>query len=174
MRGSSSCDPVINTFLMLGLLAFSASTTSKPPQFGMRISMMARSTGKLTVCIHTVDAFENKMTPDVSKFEDVCTYPFLNPQTGPIEVEGAEPGDTLVVKIHEIEPTRDHAVTGLVPYFGGLTSTRPDPTLQDALEEQWLFLQAYHLLGPVGQMRLGNMVNPKFTMVAKFPKQYLG
>ena len=35
-------------------------------------------------------------------------------------------------------------------------------------------LQAYHLLGQVGQMRLGNMVDPKFTMVAKFPKQYLG
>lgn len=70
----------------------------------------------------------------------MCTYPFLNPQTGPIAVEAAESGDTLVVKIQSIEPTRDHAVTGLVPYFGGLTSTRPDPTLQDALEEQWLFL----------------------------------
>lgn len=93
-----------------------------------------------TVCIHTVDAFENKMTPEVGHFSDVCTYPFLNPQTGPIVVKGAEPGDTLVVKIESIEPTRDHAVTGLVPYFGGLTSTKPDPTLQDALEEQWLFL----------------------------------
>ena len=26
-----------------------------------------------TVCIHTVDAFENKMTPDVKQLEDVCT-----------------------------------------------------------------------------------------------------
>ena len=34
-------------------------------------------------------------------------------------------------------------------------------------------LQAYHLLGQVGQMRLGNMVDPKFTMVAKFPQRYL-
>lgn len=93
-----------------------------------------------TVCIHTVDAFENKMTPQVRHFADVCTYPFLNPQTGPILVEGAEPGDTLVVQIHEIVPTRDHAVTGTLPYFGGLTSTRLDPTLQPPLEEQWLFL----------------------------------
>ena len=92
------------------------------------------------VCIHTVDAFENKMTPEVNRFEDVCTYPFLNPQTGPIVIEGAEPGDTLVVKIHEIEPTRDHAVTGTIPNFGGLTSTRLDPTLQQPLKEQWLFL----------------------------------
>lgn len=93
-----------------------------------------------TIAIHTVDAFENKMTPQVKQFSDVCTYPFLNPQTGPIIVAGAEPGDTLVVKIQEIKPTRDHAVTGTVPYFGGLTSTRLDPTLQPALEEQWLFL----------------------------------
>ena len=92
------------------------------------------------VCIHTVDAFENKTTPDVEVFSDICEYPFLNPQTGPILIEGAEVGDTLIVKIHDIEPTRDHAVTGLVPFFGGLTSTRPDPMLQDPLEEQWLFL----------------------------------
>jgi acetamidase/formamidase len=93
-----------------------------------------------TVCIYTVDAFENKMTPQVRRFADVCTYPFLNPQTGPILVEGARPGDTLVVQIHSITPTRDHAVTGTIPYFGGLTSTNLDPTLQAALEEQWLFL----------------------------------
>ena len=92
------------------------------------------------VVIHTLDAFENKMTPEVRCFADVCTYPYLNPQTGPIIVNGAEPGDTLVVHIHEIEPTRDHAVTGTVPYFGGLTSTNGDPTLQPPLEEQWLFL----------------------------------
>ena len=93
-----------------------------------------------TVTIYTLDAFENKMTPQVKRFADVCTYPFLNPQTGPILVSGAEPGDTLVVKIHEIIPTRDHAVTGTIPYFGGLTSTPLDPKLQPPLEEQWLFL----------------------------------
>jgi len=94
-----------------------------------------------TVVIHTVDAFENKMTPEVERFADVCTYPFLNPQTGPIVVNGAEPGDTLAVKIHEIVPTRDHAVTGTIPYFGGLTSTKLDPALQPPLEEQWLRTQ---------------------------------
>ena len=35
-------------------------------------------------------------------------------------------------------------------------------------------LRAYHFLGQVGQMRLGNMVDPKYTMVAKFPRRYLG
>ena len=30
-------------------------------------------------------------------------------------------------------------------------------------------MKAYHFLGQVGQMRLGNMVDPKYTMVAKCP-----
>ena len=34
-------------------------------------------------------------------------------------------------------------------------------------------MRAYHLLGQVGQMRLGNMVDPKYTMVAKCPRAYL-
>ena len=34
-------------------------------------------------------------------------------------------------------------------------------------------MKAYHLLGQVGQMRLGNRVDPKFTVVAKCPRRYL-
>ena len=34
-------------------------------------------------------------------------------------------------------------------------------------------MKAYHFLGQVGQMRLGNMVDPKYTMVAKCPRRYL-
>src|SRR6187399_1725318 len=34
---------------------------------------------------------------------------FVNPQTGPFYVEGAEPGDTLVLHLVELEPARDWA-----------------------------------------------------------------
>lgn len=34
-------------------------------------------------------------------------------------------------------------------------------------------LEAYHLLGQVGQMRLGNMVDPNYTMVAKVERRYV-
>jgi amidase len=65
---------------------------------------------------------------------------FLNPQTGPIFVEGAEPGDTLAVRIESIEPTRDFAVSVLIPYFGGLTSTNLTRTLQEPLPERvWIW-----------------------------------
>ena len=34
-------------------------------------------------------------------------------------------------------------------------------------------LEAYHLLGQVGQMRLSNMVDPNYTMVAKIARKYV-
>ena len=42
---------------------------------------------------------------------EVCEFPFLNPQTGPFYVEGAEPGDTLAVHFVSIEPARDWAAS---------------------------------------------------------------
>jgi amidase len=93
------------------------------------------------VTIHTDDAFESRIT----KKEDLpsralATAKFLNPQTGPIYVEGAEPGDTLAVRIERIEPTRDFAVSVLIPYFGGLTSTNLTRTLQEPLPERvWIW-----------------------------------
>jgi amidase len=93
------------------------------------------------VTIHTDDAFESRIT----KKEDLpsralATAKFLNPQTGPIYVEGAEPGDTLAIRIETIEPTRDFAVSVLIPYFGGLTSTNMTSTLQEPLPERvWIW-----------------------------------
>ena len=93
------------------------------------------------VAIHTDDAFESRIT----RKEDLpsralATAKFLNPQTGPIYVEGAEPGDTLAVRIESIEPTRDFAVSVLIPYFGGLTSTNFTRTLQEPLPERvWIW-----------------------------------
>jgi acetamidase/formamidase len=93
------------------------------------------------VTIHTDDAFESRIT----KKEDLpsralATAKFLNPQTGPIYVEGAEPGDSLAVHIERIEPTRDFAVSVLIPYFGGLTSTDFTRTLQEPLPERvWIW-----------------------------------
>ena len=93
------------------------------------------------VTIHTDDAFESRIT----KKEDLpsralATAKFLNPQTGPIYVEGAEPGDSLAVRIESIVPTRDFAVSVLIPYFGGLTSTNLTRTLQEPLPERvWIW-----------------------------------
>src|ERR687898_344557 len=93
------------------------------------------------VTIHTNDAFESRITKkEHLPSHALATAKFLNPQTGPIYVEGAEPGDTLAVRIESIEPTRDFAVSVLIPYFGGLTSTNLTRTLQDPLPERvWIW-----------------------------------
>ena len=89
------------------------------------------------VVIHTEDAFESQIkTAEDLPSQALATAKFLNPQTGPIYVEGAEPGDTLVVRMESIEPNRDYAVSCYVPYFGGLTSTSLTRTLQEALPEK--------------------------------------
>ncbi|MGY1714169.1 acetamidase/formamidase family protein [Geodermatophilus sp. SYSU D01106] len=70
----------------------------------------------------------------------VCQFPYLNPVTGPIAVEGAEPGDTLAVHLVDIAPARDWAVSSTFPHFGALTTTHSTAMLHEPLEELvWLY-----------------------------------
>jgi amidase len=102
---------------------------------------IARVKPEERVTIHTNDAFESRITKkEHLPSRALATAKFLNPQTGPIYVEGAEPGDTLAVHIESIQPTRDFAVSVLIPYFGGLTSTNVTRTLQEPLPERvWIW-----------------------------------
>ena len=80
----------------------------------------------------------------VRGFEDlpsqVCTFPYLNPVTGPIAVRGAEPGDTIAVHFVDIRPARDWAISSTFPHFGALTSTHTTAMLHAALEERvWVY-----------------------------------
>ena len=65
---------------------------------------------------------------------------FVNPQTGPFYVEGAEPGDTLVLHLVAVEPARDWGASAAIPFFGGMTSTDRVVTLQDPLPDTtWIY-----------------------------------
>jgi acetamidase/formamidase len=88
----------------------------------------------------TEDCFAGKVrTPD-DLTSKVCTMPFLNPQTGPFLVEGAEPGDTLAVHFASIEPSRDWAASTTVPLFGALTATHTTAMLHPPLPEAvWIW-----------------------------------
>jgi amidase len=107
--------------------------------FSRYVDPIARVAPGETVAIHTEDAFESRITRTEDRPSEILG-PYLNPQTGPIYVEGAEPGDTLAVEILSIEPTRDWAVSAFIPYFGGLTSTKFTRLLQDPIPERvWLY-----------------------------------
>jgi acetamidase/formamidase len=65
---------------------------------------------------------------------------FVNPQTGPFYVEGAEPGDTLVLHLVALTPARDWGASAAIPFFGGMTSTDRVVTLQDPLPDTtWIY-----------------------------------
>ncbi|HEY2272663.1 MAG TPA: acetamidase/formamidase family protein [Jatrophihabitantaceae bacterium] len=85
--------------------------------------------------LFTEDCFAGRVRGVNDLVSEVCEFPYLNPQTGPFAVAGAEPGDTVAVHFVSIEPARDWAASTTVPFFGALTSTHATATLQDALPE---------------------------------------
>jgi acetamidase/formamidase len=89
----------------------------------------------------TRDAFNGAVTSVDDKPSVVITNPhYLNPQTGPFFVEGAEPGDTLAVHFVSIEPRDTWGASSTVPFFGSLTATPSTAMLHGALEERtWIF-----------------------------------
>jgi amidase len=102
---------------------------------------IARVSPGQPVVVHCDDAFESRIrSQDDIPSRALAGAKFLNPQTGPIYIEGAEPGDTLAIHIEDITATRNFAVSCLIPYFGGLTSTSVTRTLQPSLEEKvWIW-----------------------------------
>ena len=53
-----------------------------------------------------------------------------NPLTGPFFIEGAEPGDTLAVRILDLQVDGNQGVGALSPGFGAINSTHYTPMLE--------------------------------------------
>jgi amidase len=67
-----------------------------------------------------------------------------NPLSGPFYVEGAEPGDTLVVKMLEVDVDGNQGVGAFAPGFGALNSTFYTPMLNPPLPEKIWFYPIDH------------------------------
>ena len=85
--------------------------------------------------LFTEDCFAGKVRSETDLVSEVCEFPYLNPQTGPFYIEGAEPGDTLAVHFISIELARDWGASTTVPFFGALTGTHATALLHDPLPE---------------------------------------
>jgi acetamidase/formamidase len=71
-----------------------------------------------------------KMVSDSQKQKSNATsFRESNPQVGPIYIKEAEPGDTLAVKIQQIELNRDSAWSKHRTHFGGMTGEVPGKVL---------------------------------------------
>jgi acetamidase/formamidase len=82
-----------------------------------------------TVEFETVDASGGQITPD-SSVADVAALDFgkVNPVTGPVFIDGAEPGDAVKVTLLEFGPS-GWGWTASIPGFGLLADQFPDPAL---------------------------------------------
>ncbi len=90
---------------------------------------------------NTVDCFGNA----IKKPGDTLSMaPGDNPLTGPFYIEGAEPGDTLTVKILEIEVDGNQGIGALAPGFGAINSTNYTPMLNPPIPEKIWFYPIDH------------------------------
>lgn len=86
------------------------------------------------------DAFNFALTSVDHKPSERIDLRYVNPQTGPFYVDGAEPGDTLAIHIADLTPARSFGASATIPFFGGLTGTDRTALLQDALPEAtWIY-----------------------------------
>jgi len=87
---------------------------------------------------NTLDCFGNGIrkpgdTLDMAKGD--------NPLAGPFYIEGAEPGDTLAVKILELQVDGDMGVGAFSPGFGSINSSKYTPVLEKSplTEKLWFY-----------------------------------
>ena len=87
------------------------------------------------VVVETRDAFEGKVKSAQDLPSRVLTMPFVNPQNGPILVEGAEKGDVLAVYIETMAPrgANPRGTCAMIPQFGALSGTSLTALLADDL-----------------------------------------
>ncbi|GIE93880.1 acetamidase/formamidase family protein [Paractinoplanes rishiriensis] len=88
------------------------------------------------VRLRTWDCFAGKVASTDDLPSKVCQFPYLNPVTGPLYVDGARPGDTLAVHVVELTPAADVGFSSTFPHFGALTGTATTAMLHPALEER--------------------------------------
>ncbi len=82
-----------------------------------------------TVTFEDIDATSGQLTAD-STVDDIRTLDFslINPISGPVYVDGAEPGDALKVTLLDFAPS-GWAWTAIVPNFGLLADDFPEAAL---------------------------------------------
>ncbi|MFL9897046.1 acetamidase/formamidase family protein [Paraburkholderia fungorum] len=89
------------------------------------------------VIVETRDAFDGKIRTERDLPSKNLQVPFLNPQNGPIMIDGAEKGDVVAVYIESMLPRGDNprGTCCLIPRFGALTGTDYTATLNEPLPE---------------------------------------
>lgn len=90
------------------------------------------------ITIETRDAFEGAITSEQDKPSEKLHMPYLNPQNGPILIDGAEKGDVVAVYIVAMVPRGKNpcGTCCMIREFGGLTGTTYTALLNEPLPEK--------------------------------------
>lgn len=106
---------------------FTLDTTQTHSRFSARIEPALRVPSGSVIEAFTKEASAGQITP-TSTVADLATLDFdpIHPLTGPVYVEGAEPGDVLAVTLHEIE-VLDWGWAVVIPGFGFLQDRFSEP-----------------------------------------------
>ena len=88
----------------------------------------------------TEDCFDGTIKTPADLVSKVTVPGHDNPQTGPFYVEGAQPGDTLAIKILSLTPARDYAISTFIPGFGIMVGNDRTAMLgPDLAETTWRY-----------------------------------
>jgi acetamidase/formamidase len=87
-----------------------------------------------------------------------------NPLTGPFFIEGAEPGDTLAVKILDIKVDSNQGIGALAPGFGAINSTNYTPMINPPIPEKIWFYPIDHASNTATFQALDSKFSVKFPL----------
>lgn len=132
---------VLSLFLIIGCTAeppgndgpeadHSLSADQTHNKWSSTIEPLLRVEPGAVIEVATEEASDQQLSPE-STVEDIKNLSFdpIHPLTGPVYVEGAEPGDVLKVKLHKIE-MGNWGWTGIIPGFGFLADEFDEPYLK--------------------------------------------
>lgn len=111
-----------------------------------------------TVTFETSDCFENQIQTSTARYE-ALDWDRINPATGPLYIEGAQPGDILEVKIEQIR-IADHGVMLTGPGLG---------VLGDRLTENAIRLIPIHEGKAVYEKKVEFPINPMIGVIGTAP-----
>lgn len=123
----------------------------------------------------TEDCYDGSVKSSADIPSQVAPIGRDNPQTGPFAVEGAEPGDILVVHILDLQPARDHAISSHFPGFGTMTGTEYTALLTPDLPEQvwWYTVDTKRniVTTKLGSYEIALPMNPFLGCIATAPQR---
>lgn len=145
---------LVLSFLPLPLVAQTPSSTPAPPNvvtyhatidnvkyvYGVAPPVAHLKPGNI-LDANSLDCFGNVIQKPGDKLSLVKGD---NPLTGPFFIDGAEPGDTLVIQILDLKVDGNQGIGALGPGFGALNETNYTPMLHTPLPEKIWFYPIDH------------------------------